>query len=57
VLERVDLRGEENVQAQDRFGKRREREADDVRAFREVVDPKADGQADPLFGELVAARS
>jgi hypothetical protein len=54
MLERVDLRGEEDVQAQDGLGERREREADEIRA---VVDPKADGQAGPLFGELVAARS
>jgi len=54
VLESVDLRRQEDVQAQDRLGERRERETDEVRA---VVDPKADGQAGPLFGELVAARS
>jgi hypothetical protein len=54
VLERVDLRREEDVQAENGLGERREREADDVFAF---VDPEADGQADPLFGELVAARS
>jgi hypothetical protein len=54
VLERVNLRCEEDVQAENRFREGREREADDVSP---ILDPKADGQADPLFGELVAARS
>jgi hypothetical protein len=54
VLHGVDLWEEEDVQAANRLGDRRERETDGVAA---VVDPEADGQADPLFGKAVAPRS
>jgi hypothetical protein len=55
VLDRVVLRLDQHVEAQDRLAQRRQRDADVAAGI--VLEVEADGQSDCVLGETVAARS